>query len=159
MVLSEEQKKEYQREYQRKYRKNNKDKVREQRREYRERNKERLREDNRKYREDNKERRNECQRKYSERNKERLREHNRKYYKEYSKTDKGIKSRTISSWKLQGLVDDFDKVYEIFEYTLFCDLCRCDLDQCTKSVKCMDHDHASGLFRNVLCNLCNIKRG
>jgi len=78
--------------------------------------------------------------------------------KKYRSTDKGIKSNIINKWKSRGLVDDYDKVYERYEYTLFCDLCSCDLDQCTKSVKSMDHDHNTGLFRNILCRMCNWRR-
>ena len=82
----------------------------------------------------------------------------REYKKKYITTDSYDKSNRISNWKIQGLIDNYDKVYEIFEYTLFCDECRCDLDQCSKSVKCMDHDHTTGLFRNILCKSCNSKR-
>jgi len=79
--------------------------------------------------------------------------------KKYSKSENGYKSVMISKWKHKGLIDNYDKVYERYEYTLFCDECRCDLDQCGKSVKCMDHDHLTGLFRNILCKSCNVKRG
>ena len=79
--------------------------------------------------------------------------------KKYSKSENGYKSVMISKWKHKGLIDKYDKVYERYEYTLFCDECRCDLDQCNKSGKCMDHDHSSGLFRNILCRSCNVKRG
>ncbi len=160
MVLSEEQKRARKREYMRKYYEKNREKVREynkeKAREYYEnnKNKEKLLERNRLWKENNKEKISEQQRKYRKDNKEKLREAN----KNYSKTDDGIKSHRISKWKQRGLVDNFDKVYERWEYTLFCDLCRCDLDQCNKSKKCMDHDHASGLFRNILCHVCNIKR-
>ena len=82
-----------------------------------------------------------------------------KYNKTYYETDIYDKSKRITKWKLRGLIDNYDKVYERYEYTLFCDECRCDLDQCSKSVKCMDHDHNTGLFRNILCNSCNVKRG
>ena len=82
----------------------------------------------------------------------------KKKQEKYRSSDKYIKTRTIYKWKTRGLVDDYDKVYQIYEYTLFCDECRCDLDQCTKSVKSMDHDHKTGLFRNILCRMCNWKR-
>ena len=87
------------------------------------------------------------------------RQNNLQKIKEYRKSDRGKMLGTISSWKFQGLKDDYEKIYRRYEYTLFCDECRCDLDQCTKSTKCMDHDHETGLFRNILCIVCNIKRG
>ena len=86
-------------------------------------------------------------------NRERVRETARKYYKE-----DGNKNCRISNWKHAGLIDDYDYVYERFESTLFCDFCGCDLDQCTRSVKNMDHCHITGKFRNILCLVCNVKR-
>ena len=79
--------------------------------------------------------------------------------KKYRQTETGRKLSTINNWKLRGLIDNYEKVYQRFEYTLFCDECKCDLDQSNKSRKCMDHDHTTGLFRNILCNSCNVKRG
>ncbi len=146
--------KEKAREYQRNYRETNRLKINAKRKEYRENNKAKIREDARKYYQKNREKTLEYNRKYREDNLEKLNEARRLY----RKTDNGYKSRTIGRWKCNGLVDDYDKVYERFEYTLFCDLCRCDLDYCTKSRKCMDHDHETGLFRNILCHVCNIKR-
>ena len=167
-----------------KYREDNREKVREENRKYYADNKEKISATHKKYREDNKEKEQVRHRIYYEKNKEKVLAQRKKYYennievitqrqkkyieknketrKEYNsiwiKTDKGIKTRYVSCWKYNGLIDDYDKVYERYEYTLFCDECRCDLDQCTKSVKCMDHDHETGLFRNVLCWNCNIRR-
>jgi len=42
-----------------------------------------------------------------------------------------------------------------------CDFCRIEFGKKgdgTGTFKCCDHDHETGLFRNFLCNLCNIKR-
>jgi hypothetical protein len=121
-----------------------------------------------KYRETNKEKEKERIKKYNqtEKGKEKKKmwilnnqEKDKKSKKKYSKSENGYKSTMISKWKYKGLIDNYKKVYERYEYTLFCDECRCDLDQCTKSVKTMDHDHTTGLFRNILCRSCNIKRG
>ena len=99
----------------------------------------------------------ETQKKYRE--SEKGKKTTEKKLKIYYQTDNYDKVKRISKWKYRGLIDNYDKVYERYEYTLFCDECRCDLDQCTKSLKCMDHDHTTGLFRNILCNTCNVKRG
>ena len=106
------------------------------------------------YYEKNKEKNNATSKKWEKDNPEKA----RLKAKKYRSSDKGIKTQTIYKWKTRGLVDDYEKVYERYEYTLFCDECRCDLDQCTKSVKSMDHDHKTGLFRNILCRMCNWKR-
>ncbi len=93
------------------------------------------------------------QKEWVEANRERVRENARNYY-----WGEGNKKCRISSWKHMGLIDDYDYVYDRFESTLFCDFCLCDLDQCTKSVKSMDHCHETGKFRNILCLSCNVKR-
>lgn len=81
-------------------------------------------------------------------------------YKEYTHTDLFIKSRTISSWISQGLfIDNYDEIYERYSMAIFCDICECVLDQDNKSKKCMDHDHDTGIFRNILCKACNTKLG
>ena len=118
-------------------------------------NKDYLKSYTQKYYVDNKERIKETNKKYKQNNKEKISIYNKKYWQ----TDSGRKIMTIAQWKVEGLIDEYEKVYERYEYTLFCDECRCDLDQCTKSVKVMDHDHETGLFRNILCTSCNVKRG
>ena len=40
--------------------------------------------------------------------------------------------------------------------------CKCLLNQCTKSRKCVDHNHNitdDDNVRDILCNSCNAKRG
>ena len=110
---------------------------------------------NQMYRENNREKEKKRHKIYYDNNldKERIRS------KKYRESESGSKIEKIKGWKQRGLIDNYDKVYQRYEYTLFCDECRCDLDQCEKSVKSMDHDHITGLFRNILCRSCNIKRG
>lgn len=91
--------------------------------------------------------------KWTENNRERVRNTARTYYKE-----EGNRNCRISQWKHNGLIDDYEYVYERYESTLFCDECGCDLDQCTRSVKSMDHCHKTGKFRNILCLVCNVRR-
>tara|TARA_R110001592_G_scaffold6836_3_gene37423 strand:+ start:570 stop:899 length:330 start_codon:yes stop_codon:yes gene_type:complete len=89
-----------------------------------------------------------------------------KKYNDYRKTDKCIKSCKISDWKRKGVIcDDFDALYDHYIKTSYCDLCRCELiafdKNPTPNSKCLDHDHDISdrpNFRNVLCNLCNVKR-
>ena len=64
--------------------------------------------------------------------------------------------RYISDWKLHGLIGDYDKIWERYFNTKYCDLCNVELTKGnTRFGKCMDHDHDSGKFRNIVCRTCN----
>jgi len=103
---------------------------------------------------------------YYEKNKEKKREYrnnNKEYYKEYSKTPNGKKSNIINSWKSRGLIcDDYDLLYSNYLSETHCDECRCRfgvIGDGSGAWKCLDHSHITGLFRNFLCNRCNVQRG
>ena len=75
------------------------------------------------------------------------------YLRNYRKTPVGIKSNRIAKWKFRGLVhDDYDALYDAYQLNNKCDVCKCDY---SATVKCMDHDHDTGLFRQFLCQQCN----
>ena len=95
-------------------------------------------------------------------------EYNKQYYlknkekhKQYRETEKGKKSHRISNWKRYGVVhQNFDELYEKFINTEYCELCNVKLTvdkRTTCSTRCLDHDHSTGLVRNIVCNSCNIK--
>jgi len=139
-----------------------KEKAKEYLKEYRLKNKESIQ----KYREENKE----YIQKYQQENKEKISEKGKKYYekikekrKEFFQTEKGIKIRRITSWKHYGVVsDDFDVLYDKYINTTNCEECNIELTvdrYNTKTTRCLDHDHTTGLFRNVLCQRCNVIRG
>ncbi len=115
-----------------------------------------------KYRQDNKKKLKENDRKRSKK----YREENKKKIqldkKKWGLTSNGKKSRKISDWKRNGLIsDDYDFIYNKYINTSNCDNCNCVLTidrYITSTTKCMDHEHNSGLFRNILCNACNVKR-
>ena len=96
---------------------------------------------------------------YYQKNKEKILLQN----KQYQQTPKGKKLMRIQHWRTWGVIHpDFDELYEIYLNTKNCELCNVELTedkQNTKTTRCLDHDHETGLFRNILCNSCNIKRG
>ena len=87
-----------------------------------------------------------------------------KYMREYRKNnpeylDKQRKSVYICKWKKRGVIDeDYNKLYEYYLSIEECDNCGVELNQDGATRKCLDHDHKSGLFRNILCNVCNVTR-
>ena len=101
--------------------------------------------------------------KYYEKNKEKILEEKKKYYqknkekiKEYRKTSTGVKANRIFQWKSKGLKindNDLDELYERYINSNECELCGTTYTDTNK--RCLDHDHHTGLFRNVVCHKCN----
>ena len=127
--------------YMREYRKNNKEKIQEQ-------NKKSLK----KFYETHGQ---EYRKHYSENNKEKIKEQSRKF----RESPHGIKKRRIDQWKHYGLIcDDYDALHDKYLKTTHCELCNVEFSldkKRSKTTKCMDHCHVSGLFRNFICNSCN----
>ena len=118
-----------------------------------------------KYHQDNKEKIAKQQKEYKQDNKEKIKEAAKKHYQEnqeeinenqrvYRQTPNGKKSKTISDWKRLGLVhDNYSELYDRYLDTNECDVCKYVFDK--SNWRCMDHDHETGLFRQILCNKCN----
>jgi hypothetical protein len=66
---------------------------------------------------------------------------------------KRLKALRISSWKRSGVVGDYDELYTIWLAATECWCCKNDLSK--KGDKCLDHDHETGKFRQILCRDCN----
>jgi len=138
---------------------NNIEKQRESSKKYRLENKEKERERHKKYSLKNKEKLKKYKKEYRLNNKEKLKESSRKY----NKTPAGFKISKIATWKNIGVIhNDFDKLFELYMNTTNCQNCNILLtskDRYNKlTTKCLDHNHITGEFRNILCNLCNIRR-
>jgi hypothetical protein len=67
---------------------------------------------------------------------------------------------TIRTWKRNGLIlregETYEMIYDKVYYTKNCEICKIVLGNGRKNEgRCMDHDHSSGYFRQVLCRNCN----
>tara|TARA_R110001599_G_scaffold81062_1_gene218876 strand:- start:191 stop:649 length:459 start_codon:yes stop_codon:yes gene_type:complete len=145
-------------EYNKEWRENNKEKIEEYKKKWSENNKEEIKENKKKYYENNKEKIIEQQKEYQKINKEKIQE----YKKKYKQTPLAIKNNRITNWKQKGVkFDDWEALYKHYMSTEICDNCEIELveGQFGGNKRCLDHDHATGAFRNILCNTCNIRRG
>ncbi len=71
------------------------------------------------------------------------------------------KTSNISNWRYKGIKhDDFDALYEKYISTNNCEECNVELvgGRDSANRRCLDHDHVTGEFRNVLCHVCNLRR-
>ena len=84
------------------------------------------------------------------------------YLKNYRDTEKSTKGRRIGHWKNRGVIcDDWNVLYDKYINTSNCEKCGILLTydkKQTKTTKHLDHDHNTGLFRNILCMVCNTHR-
>ncbi len=80
------------------------------------------------------------------------------YMREYRKTPNGKKKCSFTSWKKQGLIGDYDEIYNRYINTTNCDLCNVFLEGRGGKKKCMEHNHENGQFRNIVCSKCNTSK-
>jgi len=94
-----------------------------------------------------------------QKNKEKVKEKN----KEYNQTEQGKKMRRISEWKRMGIIcDDYEALYNQYIHTSNCENCNIELTEdkvTTSTTRCLDHNHDTGEFRNVVCHSCNVRIG
>jgi hypothetical protein len=93
-------------------------------------------------------------------------EYMKEYRKVWVKTPEGMKSKKISDWRRIGVIETdyytFDELYEAYMCCSECEECGVELTTGdrynTPTTKMLDHDHTTGIFRNILCHSCNCKR-
>ncbi len=104
-----------------------------------------------------KEKRAEYMKQYYQNNKEKCKEHQKKYRLE--NPEKTTKCFRIAKWKNRGVIsEDYNKLYEYYLSIEECENCGIELNQDVGTRKCLDHDHDTGQFRQILCNVCNSMR-
>jgi len=96
--------------------------------------------------------------KWNAENKEKVNAYKTKY--RLNNPEKSKKSDTLSGWKQRGLIhDDYDDLYEKYLASTHCEICDVLFNNDEwRTTKCMDHCHKTGVFRNFLCQPCNLKR-
>jgi len=89
----------------------------------------------------------------------RTKEERKAYIKEYNQSEKGKMRMKLNSWKQRGLVcdtpEDYLTIYYHWLASTHCEKCPKEFDNTKHNDKNMDHDHNTGLYRNILCNRCN----
>ena len=124
-----------------------KKKKKEYKKEWYQKNKEKIKEKHKEYRDNNKDKIKEQAKQHKQKNKDKI--------KEYNQTPNRKKSNRIRNWKCKGLIsDDYDKIYSHYLNSTHCELCNFEYNP--TNWRCMDHNHKTGLFRNVVCNSCNL---
>ena len=102
----------------------------------------------------NEEERKAYQKAYRAKNKEKAANYQKNYQKSYNKTPAGIKTNKLKVWKHLGIKDDLSNIYDnIYILSIHCDVCKVEYK--SSFDKCLDHDHDTGLFRQMLCRACN----
>lgn len=142
-----------------------KEEIKQYQKEYRENNKEKQKE----YREENREKNKEYCENYYQHNKDKYKQYvknnpesKKKSDKKYGQSEKGIKVKRISKWRQRDIKTiDWDFVYDKYINTKYCEVCDIELTDGkpnTHSTRNLDHQHASGEIRNIVCRRCNIQR-
>ena len=75
----------------------------------------------------------------------------------YRQTPKGHKLHTKANWHTEKLIDsdndNYEKLYQIYIITTHCNSCIAQFID--SSDRCMDRDHDTNLFRQIICQYCN----
>ena len=74
-------------------------------------------------------------------------EKNKEYQKIYRQSENGKKRLTIGRWKHNGLIGDYEAIYQRYKNTTHCDCCNIQLitGKTGGTHRVMDHNHKTGL--------------
>lgn len=145
-------------------------KLKEYLKEYYRKNKEKIAEKKRKERgnltKEQQEKKQQYNKDYYNNNKSKILERVLEQQKSYNKTENGRKKALKCAW-FKGsnplICDDleFEEIWKRYWNASHCEVCEIEFAPRGKnnSFKCMDHDHKTGKFRNVVCVKCNNMRG
>jgi len=109
---------------------------------------EKRRESDRRRHENNPEKSREAVRRWKENNPDKKREAERMW-----RENNPDKCRMLR-WKGVGVKGDLQAIHDRWEQATNCEVCGVSFEGIKK---CMDHDHTSGEFRQILCASCNNK--
>lgn len=151
------------REHRREYYQKNREKIFKQRREYDQKNREKISERKREYEQKNREKIFKRRREYRQRNRENISEHKREYYQKnrekireqtrehYQKNRERMRDRRLR--RAFGIsAEDYQEMLTAQEGK--CDICKVESLPGRKAMQ-VDHSHATGRVRGLLCGACN----
>jgi hypothetical protein len=78
------------------------------------------------------------------------------YDKMYRNSERGKKVRMFATWRSQGIIGDYEKIYERRQNATCCEICNNEFK--SSKDKHTDHNHKTGEFRNIICLRCNTLR-
>lgn len=66
------------------------------------------------------------------------------------------KRKKFNQMKFFGIKGDYENIWRLYESTNSCESCQKNMvNGRGKDGKCVDHHHATGYFRHIICNSCN----
>jgi hypothetical protein len=91
---------------------------------------------------------------------------NKYYYGNGEEVTNALKNRRMSDWKRQGVKcregETYEDLHNIYHDALICEACKMPFEGGrgtntgqTATGKCLDHDHNTGYFRQIICRRCN----
>ena len=71
----------------------------------------------------------------------------------YRQTPQGKKNHLMMNWRIKGINNINDELYNKYINTHCCDVCKIEFKNSLD--RHLDHNHETGDFRQILCRACN----